>query len=145
MKRYYLSKIFQDTAGTYGLPGAWMHRLQTYADRDYVGGEIKVDPQTGVPTEKALLVLVGGKHHAAIAADQDMVALPDVPLDMKVASIHTPTKLAVKNKIRAKLGLLGAEVDDVFDNADGFRDVINHYGRKNNPTFDANDFDLTDD
>lgn len=144
MKRYYLSKIFQDTAGTYGLPGAWMHRLQTYPDRDYVGGEIAVNPTTGVPTEKALLVLVGGRHHAAIAADHDLVALPDVPLDMKVGSIHTPTKLAVKAKIRTRLGFSQVEVDDLWDNADGIRDVINHYGRRNNPSFDANDFDLTD-
>ena len=143
MKRYYLSKIFQDTAGQYGIPGAWMHKLQTYPNREYVGGEIKVDPQTGQPTEKALLVLVGGKHHAALVGDPDLIPMPDVPPDMKVASVHTPTKLKAKRDIVA-LGIAQTEVDAVWDNADGMRDVLNHYGRKNNPAFDVNDFDLSD-
>lgn len=143
MKRYYLSKIFQDVTGEYGLAGAWMHKLQTYPDREYLGGEIAVDSQTGQPTEKALLCLVAGKHHAALAADPDLIPMPDVPRDMKVASIHTPTKLKAKGDIK-KLGFTQQEVDDVWDNADGMRDVLNHYGKRNNPAFDVNDFDLTD-
>lgn len=143
MKRYYLSKIFQDTAGTYVIPGAWMHALQKYPNREYVGGEIAVNPTTGVPTEKALLVLVGGKHHAALVNDPDLIPMPDVSPDIKVSSIHTPTKLKAKADIK-KLGYTQAEVDDVWDNADGMRDVLNHYGKRNNPAFDANDFDLTD-
>lgn len=140
MKRYYLSKIYQSNDPPLN---PWVHKLQTYADREYLGGEIKVDPVTGVPTEKALLVLVAGKHHAALVADPDLIAMPNVPHDMKVASIHTPTKLAAKASIRA-LGFAKEDVDAVWDNADGMREVLNHYGRKNNPQFDVNDFDLTD-
>lgn len=143
MKRFYLSKIFQDTAGQYGIPGAWRHGIQKHANREYIGGEIEVDPVTGIPTQKAILVLVGGKSHAALVNDPDIIPLPDVSPDIKVSSVHTPTKLKIKNAIKA-LGFAQAEVDAVWDNADGMRDVLNHYGRKNNLTFDANDFDLTD-
>ena len=143
MKRFYLSRIFQDNAGDYGIPGAWRHGIQKHANREYIGGEIEVDPVTGIPTQKAILVLVGGKSHAALVADPDVIPLPDVSPDIKVSSVHTATKLGIKRRIVA-LGFAQADVDAAWDNADGMRDVLNHYGRKNNPTFDANDFDLTD-
>lgn len=141
VKRYYLSKIFQDTAGTYGITDAWHHRLQTYTGIDYVGGNIKVDPATGVPTEKALLVLVGGIDHSKLQNDPDLVPMPVVPLDIKVSSIQTDTKLTAKSAI-TKLGFDEAAVTDVWGNADGLRDIINHYGRLNNAEFDANNFDV---
>ncbi|MCC7484561.1 MAG: hypothetical protein IT529_06185 [Burkholderiales bacterium] len=138
MKRYYLSKIKQVTeAGeTY-----WRHALQDYLNQDYQGGEIAVDPQSGVPLHPFLLVLVPAISHAQFAGNPELIALPSVPLDMKVSSIHGPTKVAVKGRIRA-MGHAQALVDQVWDNADGFRDVLNYYGRLNNPAFDANAFDV---
>lgn len=141
MKRYYLSKIFCDTEGTYGEPGFWMHRLQTYPGIDYTGGEIKTDPVTGIPTEKALLCLVGGINHKQLQDDPELIPLPDVARDVKVSAIHTATKLKAKADIKA-LGFEDSEVEEVWGNADGLRDVLNHYGRKNNENFDANNFDL---
>jgi hypothetical protein len=141
MKRYYLSKIFQDVAGQYGEPGAWMHRLQTKTGIDYVGGEIKTDPVTGIPTEKALLCLVGGINHKQLQGDPELIPMPDVAKDMKVSAIHTATKLKTKRDIKA-IGFADTETEAVWNNADGLRDVLNHYGQKNNPDFDSNNFDL---
>lgn len=140
VKRYYLSEIFLDP----GPPQAWRHRFQAAtSDIEYKGGEIAVDPVTGIPTQKALLILVGAINHGPFAAIPGLVALPDVASDTKVSSIHTSTKLQTIAKIKA-LGLGAAATDAAWGNADGLRDVLNHYGRLNNPSFDCNNFDLTD-
>lgn len=144
MKRYYLSKILQVNEPPFGL--VWKHRLQVLQEQgalnfEYLGGEIKTDPATGVPTEKALLCLVAGINHAKFKNDAELVGLPLVAHDIKVSSIHTATKLKCKADIKA-LGLSPQEVEDAFNNADGFRDVVEHFGRKNNPDFSSDNFDL---
>lgn len=139
MKRYYLSaiKLVNDpNAGP-----VWKHRLQELTNVKYLGGEIKVDPATGLPTEKALLVLVAGVNHAKFKDDPELVGLPMVAHDIKVSAIHTQTKLKCKADVVA-LGFDQADVDAAFDNSDGFRDLVTHFGRKNNDAFDPNNFDL---
>lgn len=139
MKRYYLSKI--KAVEIPGMGTAYRHRLQELPDVEYLGGEIKTDPATGLPTEKALLCLVAGVKHAKFKQDPELVALPLVGHDIKVSSIHTATKLKCKADIKA-LGFSDVEVEAAFDNADGFKDVANHFGRKNKDDFNADDFDL---
>lgn len=141
MKAYYLSKIFLDMTVPTFPAGVWRHKLQTYPGIDYASGEIKTDPTTGIPTEKVLLVLAGGINHAQLRSDPDIVPLPVVPLDIKVSSIQTETKITAKTAIAA-LGFSEAEVMDVWGNADGLRDIVNHYGRLNNSDFDASNFDV---
>lgn len=139
MKRYYLSKI--KAVEIPGMGTAYRHRLQEIPDVEYLGGEIRTDPATGLPTELALLCLVAGVRHAKLKQDPELVALPLVGHDIKVSSIHTATKLKCKADIKA-LGFPDEEVKAAFDNADGFKDVATHFGRKNNPAFDPDDFDL---
>lgn len=141
-KRYYLSPIKQ-----YNEPGIgdfWGHHFQqTYPGIEYEAGEIAVDG-TGTPTEKALLVLVPGIDHRTYAADPDLVDLPVVDHDLKVSAIKSGTKVAAKAKAKNAAGYTDAETDAIWNNADGMRDVLNEYGRKNNPSFDVNNFDLDD-
>lgn len=139
MKRYYLSKIKQVQDPNVG--PVWRHRLQEIAGVEYLGGEIKVDPATGKPTEKALLCLVAGTDHTKLKGDPELVPLPMVSHDIKVSSIHTKTKLDCKAAIKT-LGFNDQEVEDAMNNSDGFRDLVEHFGRKNNPEFDADSFDL---
>ncbi len=139
MKRYYLSKIKQVTMPN-GMQ-AWRHRLQEVTGIEWLGGEFAVDDQTGEPSAPALLVLVAAVDHAALKNDPEIVPLPQVAHDMKVSSIHTATKLKCKSDIVA-LGFGEAEVDAVWNNADGFRDVLTHFGRRNDPNFDPDAFDL---
>jgi len=143
MKRYYLSKIKGD--GSFENP--FRHRIQEYPGVEYLGGEIAVHPlghpDAGKPVTKALLVLVGGVNHIPYQADPELVPMPDASADMKVAAIHTSTKLACKAKAKS-FGFGDVDTEVVWGNADGLRDVLNHYGRLNNPNFDCNNFDLTD-
>ena len=142
MRRYYLSpiRIYNEP----GLGDFYSHHFaQAYPGVEYQGGEI-APPDAEGNREKALLILVPGIDHTAYANDPDLVALPDVDLDLKVASIKSSTKIAAQTKAKAACGYTDLEIIAVWGNADGMRDVINTYGRANNPSFDANNFDLTD-
>ncbi len=139
MRKYYLSKIKQYTDGPLTYYG---HALQQYPNTDYVGGEIKLDAN-GIPTEKALLVLVGSKDHAKFRSDQDIVEVPAGrdSLSVQVGATDTPTKLKFRRGVKA-LGFDATHVDAVTDNVQSWKQVVNEFGRKNNPDFDADKFDL---
>jgi len=142
MKRYYLSEIFLDTSRTQDPFDVWRHRLQTVTPPvDAAGWAIQIDPATGQPKTKALLVIVGGIDHSRLQNIPGVVPMPNVPHDVKVSSIHTGTKLKAKASIKA-LGYADADVEATWNNADGHRDVLNFYGRLNHPDFDVNNFDL---
>jgi len=135
VKRYYLCPIIG--AGTDLDP--YRLAIQDYPDTPFEMGEIPVDPETGIPTVKWGLVLVGGKYHGKFVKDAHMKPLPDYPLDGKVSGIHTLTK----NKMLSDMESLG--IDTAFvGNADGYREVIRGLGRQINPGFDENDFDVNE-
>lgn len=141
MKRYYLSEIFLDP----GPPEAWRHRFQAETvDIEYKGGEIAVDPETGIPTQKQLLIIVGSIDHTPFQEIAGLVPLPDVSAGVKLAAIGSGEKLPAQARIKDELGHTDAEIAEVWSGADTLRDVLNHYGRLNNPDFDSNNFDLTD-
>lgn len=144
MKRYYLSKIEQYQDPGIGL--VYRHRMQVLQQElgmnfEYEGGEIATDPITGAPLHKALLVLVGGIDHKQFQDDAGLIPMPVVAHDTKVSAIHTATKVKARAAIKA-LGYSDAEVEAAWGNADGLRDVLNHYGKKNNANFDCDKFDL---
>ena len=143
MKRFYLSKIRLVESD---LGPIYRHRLQDpeFNDLDLQGGSIASDLTTGEPLHPCTLCLVGGIDHRPLMADEELVALPDVTLDSKVSGIQTARKNRAKAEIVARFGYLDADVADVWGNADGLRDVVNHYGRLNHAEFDCDNFDLND-
>lgn len=137
MKRYYLAEIeqFEFESGSM----AYRCRASAYPDLIFEGGEIYTDPVTGIPTNKFALVLVKSRDHAKLVNDPKMAAMPDVSLDMKVSSIHTPTK----NKMINDLKRLGIDTSFI-QTTDGYREVIRGIGKINNPDFDENKFDVNE-
>lgn len=137
VKRYYLAEIeqFEFEPGMTG----YRCRASAYTDLLFEGGEILTDPATGIPVHKFALVLVKSRDHARIIADPKMIPLPDVALDVKVSSIHTPTK----NAMIAKLKALGVDTSWIAT-TDGYREVIRGIGKINNPAFDENNFDVNE-
>lgn len=140
MKRYYLSKIsvVEEEPGMTVIS----HRLQnSHHNVDKVfTAHIATGPD-GLPTSKAVLCIVGAIDHRPLDADGDLVALPDMKPHLKVSATHTPTKNIFKEKCKA-LGFAAQEIDDVVANSDGWADVIDHFGKKNNPAFDYRNFDI---
>lgn len=140
MKRYYLSKI--KAVEIPGMGTVWRHRFQEIGGGlNYVGGEIAVDPQTGVPTQKALLILVEAPDHTVFANDAEMADFPDAGLATRISAVGALSKVRAQAKAR-KLGLTRAEVDDLWDGAGELREVLDRYGRMNNPAFDSLKFDV---
>ncbi len=145
MKAYYLSKVVkvnQPSIGDY-----WTHRLHQRfvlgADFQYVGGdEIAVDPNTGIPTQRAVLVLVDAIDHRLLRNDRDMVSMPDAGLDVGVRAIPAQARNAVKARIRG-LGYTDAEIDAIWESELNMRGVLNGYGRANKPDFDVANFDVS--
>ena len=75
--------------------------------------------------------------------ETSLIALPAVAHDMKVSAVHGPTKIKCKDDMVA-MGFSRAEIDTVWIGADGIRDVLEHFGKRNNPVFSCDDFDLDD-
>lgn len=136
MKRYYLAEIEEFEFE----PGAMAYRCRAsaYPGLIFEGGEILTGAD-GKPLYKFSLVLVKSRDHARIINDPLMHPLPDMPLDAKVSSIHTPTK----NAMLSKLAALGVDTSWI-GTADGYREVIRGIGRINNPNFDENSFDVNE-
>lgn len=140
MKRYYLAAIYQST-NALGIT-AWVNRVQDhYPGTEAKGGNILQDTATGAPVHPAILVMISGTDHTIYQNDPQLVPIPDVGIDGGVGAIAVETKLATKAAIIA-LGFNSDETETVWQNSNGMRAVLNHYGRKNNPDFDTNDFDL---
>lgn len=95
-------------------------------------------PQAGHPKFPHALAIVEANNHAIFSGKQDIDSLPDVALDSKVSSMHTPTKNAMIARLNAR-GLRGADVD----NADGYREVIRGIGKALDPAFHEDSFDAS--
>lgn len=141
MKRYYLSKI--KAVQIPGMGTVYRHRAQEIPDIEYVGGEIAVDDVTGIPSQKALLILLASKNHGPFVNDPEMAEMPLVNLDIKASAISAVAKNKAKNGAKS-IGFSAQETDDVWNGADDFRAVVNAYGRLNNPAFNADDFDINE-
>lgn len=142
MKRYYLSKIkrvFIPAMGDF----VYRHRVQEIPNVEYVGGDIASDPTTGLPLHPALLVLLAAKDHAQFVNDPEMAEMPMVPVDVRVNAISASAKSRAQTGAQT-LGWTSQQVGAVWTAADDFRDIVNHYGRLNNPAFDADRFDVNE-
>lgn len=92
----------------------------------------------GTPKHDWVLCIAAGtgKSHALAAASADIDPVPDFALDVKLASMHVPTKNQMFSRMRAR----GISTD-AFANADGFRDVLREIGKLHNPNFDETSLD----
>lgn len=138
MKRYYLLKIYQTTDGM-GIPAYRHHAQVAYPNVECLGGNISMT--NGVPDSPAILVMIAGVDHALFRGDPKMVPIPDAGLGLAVGSLSVETKLQTKAAIIA-LGFDADETENLWQNTTGMRAILNHYGRKHNPDFDSDKFDL---
>lgn len=101
-------------------------------------GAIPTGPD-GRPTKTWALVLVAAANHAAVRAHKGVNSLPDFPLDGKVSAINVATKAAMAAAF-TKRGI----PTNIIDGKDGYREVIREIGKRLEPQFDENNFDISD-
>lgn len=137
MKRFYLSKIKRVLSPILG-DFCYVHRLQEIGweqrtNFTCAGGEIDVDPRTGEPKQKAIMVAVDAQDHRVFANDPELVPVP-------AAALQAATSHRDADAFRARLsdvGLEKSEADALFEGASSMRDVVERLGKLNNPRFDS--------
>lgn len=142
-RRFYLSKIrevYDDTLGS----NVWRHRLQDpgFENLDLQGGIIATDPVTGEPSNTYTLCLVGGIDFRPLEVDEELVALPIITIDNKLDACETPRRNRFKTELADRLGV--TNFDQLWNNANGLRSLLDYFGQANWPEFDSNNFDLSD-
>lgn len=131
MKRYYVSKII----GTGAFGDAYRTKISDYGVNH--SEEVPTDAN-GVPTSTWSLVIVNTVNHGPLLADPDLDVLPDFPMDAKMAAMHANTRSGMEQKLQAR------GINTTFlATVDGYRDVIRGLGRKLNPDFSENNFDVS--
>lgn len=126
MKRYYLCPIMGD--GTEGAP---------YAADLPAGTNASVvmpdDPQPG----GWALALVAAADHRGLLRDAKLDALPEFPLDAKLNAMQSTARSALDAALQRRAGI-------TVNGADGYRDLIRQVGRKLDPNFHENAFDVSE-
>lgn len=125
MKRYYLTTLRANSFGE--------------LEPDLAGASVSYTAAMA-PNAKAgdsVLVLVAAPDHRALLASSRLDALPDFPLDAKLTAMQSITRSAMATVLQNRLGLDTA-------GSDGFRDVIRAAGRKLDPNFSENNFDVSE-
>jgi hypothetical protein len=141
MKRFYLAKIRQVTHPVFG--PVTQHEFQiAHEGVEFSSGPIATDAQ-GMPTAVASLLMVLGTDHSPYQNNPNIVPLPFVAMDSAVGSIATDIKLATKAKIKA-LGFDSEQTEQLWENPNSMRAVLEFYGKLNDPTFNADAFDLVE-
>jgi hypothetical protein len=132
-KRYYIVPIVQYV----NEDGFEAYRAKVPQGMSFVA-EIPTGPD-GRPTSSWALVLVSAIDHLPLLEDPEIDPLPDFPKDAKVSAMHQATKQAMRAAL-VRRGVGGGSAD----NADGYRDVLRAIGRRLNPDFHEDRFDVSE-
>ncbi len=92
------------------------------------------DPETGTWA----LVLVAGRNLGFLNGQPGVDLLPDFPKDGRLNAMHGPTKMGMERALSRR----GITVDTTSSR--GYREVLRDVGRKHNPQFDEDAFDVLD-
>jgi hypothetical protein len=116
---------------------------------DYGGGpEFEPDIPAGVnysavmPPDPAAagawaLVLVATPDHRALLREAKLDALPEFPMDAKLNAMQGAARVALEAALTRRAGV-------TVNGADGYRDLIRQVGRKLDPNFHENAFDVSE-
>lgn len=137
MKRWCMSRQYH----TDDFGGSYTHAMiDRYSLQEFTRYGLKTDPETGIPTEKGILVLVEAPDFTALNADADIVVMPDVGLSTAVSAMDTVEKLNAKTKL-VTFGFTEQEVGGFWDKG-SYGEVLDALGQLNLDTFSVLNFDL---
>lgn len=143
MKRYYICDILGDGSDTDPTPTTGPFR-PAVADLgvNWVGAiptHPEGHPDHGKPVHTWTLVMVAGKDHAKLRDVPGVDPLPDFPMDGRVSAINQATRTEMEQAITRR-GIASS----VVTGKDGYRDIVRAIGQTLEPTFDENNFDISD-
>ena len=140
MKAFYLAKIKQiESSSGLGLVNA--HRIvELVPSAEFKGGAIRTDA-AGQPVHAYTLCVVDDIDHTRYRSDAEILPLPNTELSVKLGSIGTEEKLAVRQGLLA-FGVPAAAVDEQMGNNQTFRTLLTFLGRANDDAFNVDAFAL---
>lgn len=140
MKAMYLSKIKQITSSS-GLGLVNSHRIaELVPAAEFKGGAIRVD-ENGQPVHAYSLCVVDDIDHTRYRNDAEILPLPNTELSVKLGSIGTEEKLAVRQGLLT-FGVPATAVDEQMGNNQTFRTLLMYLGRANDDAFNVDAFAL---
>jgi hypothetical protein len=134
-KRYYITRIIGD--GSEDNPYRGKVSLYNVGQATSIPSDDDPEsPNYGKPLYEYGLSLVNTADHTALAADPEIDALPDFPLDGKFMGISEVVRSAMLSSLQAR----GYSVTGIND-VDGYRDVIEWIGKQREACFNIDNFD----
>ena len=139
MKRYYVCKIIGDGLSP---DSAFRPAISDIIDPKtgtlaFVHSAVMPPIVNGAPEVPWCLVIAGGQDHKLAESHQDITKIPDFSLDIRLSAMQTATKMSMFNALTDR----GIDVSDI-SNAEAMRDLIRSLGRKIDPDFSENRFDV---
>lgn len=140
MKAFYLAKIKQIESSS-GLGTINSHRIAELTPlAEFKGGAIRTNA-SGQPVHAYTLCVVDDIDHTRYRADTEILPLPNTELSVKLGSIGTEEKLAVRQGLLA-FGVPATDVDEQMGNNQTFRTLLMFLGRANDDAFNVDAFAL---
>lgn len=141
MKAFYLARI-QQVETTSGMGTVNTHRIALLSPGvEFKGGAIRTDPTSGAPIHAYTLCVVDDIDHTRYRSDPDILPLPNTELSVKLGSIGTEEKIAVRQGLLA-FGVPAADVEVQMGNNESFRSLLTYLGRSNDDVFSVDAFSL---
>lgn len=141
MKRYAVCKIIGDglTPETAYRPAVADILDPQTGMRAFNVAQVMASNPDGTPKRPWALVVIAGPRMDLIANNQDVDLLPDVPLDLKIGSMQSVTKLKMAQALTAR----GIDMSGL-GNIDGVRDLVRMIGQLHEQTFNEAGFDVSE-
>lgn len=141
MKAFYLAKIKQIESSS-GLGLINSHRIAELVPRvEFKGGAIRTTDPLGQPVHQYTLCVIDDIDHTRYRADAEILPLPNTELSVKLGSIGTEEKLAVRAGLLA-FGVPAGDVDAEMGNNQTFRSLLTYLGRANDDAFTVDAFSV---
>lgn len=140
MKAFYLAKIKQIESSS-GLGLVNSHRIAELSPQaEFKGGAIRTNAQ-GQPVHAYTLCVIDDIDHTRYRNDAEILPLPNTELSVKLGSIGTEEKLAVRAGLLS-FGVPAGDVDVQMGNNETFRSLLMFLGRANDAAFNVDAFAL---
>ena len=134
---YYLSKL---KLVDQGMGPMWRHRMQELENCEFRGGGVRTG-EDGTPVHACTLCVVDEIDHTRYRNDPEILPLPSSELSVKLGSIGTEEKLALRAGLEG-IGIPAAVVAEQTGNEKTLRTLLVFLGKMNDDLFNIDAFSV---
>lgn len=117
------------------------HEFQhAFPNKDFTIGVVATGPD-GEPTQLAALVMVASVDHTPYRGNPNIIPLPFDNKNSTVGATATELRMGARNAV-VEMGFDAAQTYALWANTTPVRDLLDFYGKLNDPAFSIDNFDL---